>query len=204
MALRAGTSLPVTAVFPLEGMRAEAAQSVRLVASALPVLENFLDTPFSFPYVRIWHGFVLGNSGGGGTLYMEDRGTYEAVTPPGLPYDAIVVHELSHSYFRHESLTQFLELYGYNVLRTGSTDLGAWTFTRGYVPGRDANEGVHALLDVYRLIGPGAMASAFRAVRQIGPSAGEPLSAAAQQAFVDAAPPAAKADVAASVARIRF
>ena len=92
--------------------------------------------------------------------------------------------------------------YGYNVLRTGSTDVGAWTFTRDYVSGREANEGVHALLDVYRLIGRDAMASAYRAVLPLRPPYGQPLSAAARQAFVDAAPAAVKAQVAAKLAKV--
>jgi hypothetical protein len=203
VASRGGASLPVTAVFPVEAMRPEARRSIDFAASAVPVLEDFLGTPFPLPVVRIWHGFILGNSGGGGTLYMEDRATYEARTPATrLPYDAILVHELAHSYLGSESLTQFLELYGYNVLRTGSADVGAWTFTRDYVPGRDSNEGVHALLDVYRLIGRDAMAAAYRAVLPLHPPYGQPLSAAARQAFVDAAPPAAKAEVAARVAKV--
>jgi hypothetical protein len=204
IASRSGASVPVTAVFPVEAMRAEAIQSVRFAESAMPVVEAFLGTSFPTQTVHIWHGFILGNLGGGGTLNMEDRATYEARTPATrLPYDAIIVHELSHSYVANESLTQFLELYGYNVLRTGSADVATWTFTRGWIPGSAANENVHALLDVYRLIGPAAMASAYRAVLPLRPAYGQPLSAAAQQAFVDAAPAAAKAEVAAKMARIQ-
>jgi hypothetical protein len=201
---RAGTIAPVTAVFPLEGMRADAVRSVRDAESAVPVLEEFLGTAFPTPAVRIWYGFTVGNSGGGGTITAEDRGTYEARTPETrLPHDAMIVHELGHSFVGNESLTQFLELYGYNVLLTGSPELSTWTFTRGYVPGAESSEGVHALLDVYRLIGPRAMASAFRAVLPLRPPYGQPLSAAARQAFVDAAPADAKAQVAAKVARIQ-
>lgn len=203
VASRSGRSLAVTAVFPLESMRAEAMRAVRYAEASVPVLEEFVGADFPAPAVRIWYGFVVGNSGGGGTIYGEDRGTYEARTPATrLPFDAMIVHELAHSYVGSEPLTQFLELYGYNVLRTGSADVGAWTFTRGYVAGRDANEGVHALLDVYRLIGRDAMASAYRAVLPLRPPYGQPLSAAARQAFVDAAPTAAKAQVAAKMAKV--
>ncbi len=201
---RAGRRAPITAVFPVEAMRADAARAVRYAESAVPVLEEFLDAPFPTPAVRIWYGFRIGNSGGGGTINAEDRATYEARTPETrLPYDAMIVHELGHSFVGSASLTQFLELYGYNVLRTGSPELATWTYTRGYVPGRDANEGVHALLDVYGLIGRDAMARAYRAVLPLRPPYGQPLSAAAQQAFVDAAPADAKAQVAAKVARIQ-
>jgi hypothetical protein len=200
---RAGGVSPITAVFPVEAMRADAAHSVRYAESAVPVLEAFLDTAFPTPAVRIWYGFRIGNSGGGGTINAEDRATYEARTPATrLPHDAMIVHELGHSFVGSESLTQFLELYGYNLLRTGSPELRDWTFTRGWVPGREENEGVHALLDVYALLGRDAMASAYRAVLPLRPPYGQPLSAAAQQAFVDAAPAAAKARVAAKVAKV--
>jgi hypothetical protein len=168
-------------------MRADAAHSVRYAESAVPVLEAFLDTAFPTPAVRIWYGFRIGNSGGGGTINAEDRATYEARTPATrLPHDAMIVHELGHSFVGSESLTQFLELYGYNLLRTGSPELRDWTFT----------------LDVYALLGRDAMASAYRAVLPLRPPYGQPLSAAAQQAFVDAAPAAAKARVAAKVAKV--
>lgn len=200
---RAGRVSPITAVFPVESMRADAARAVRYAESAVPVLEEFLDTAFPTPAVRIWYGFRIGNSGGGGTINAEDRATYEARTPETrLPHDAMIVHELGHSFVGSESLTQFLELYGYNVLRTGSAELRDWTFTRGWVAGRDENEGVHALLDVYALIGRDAMARAYRAVLPLRPPYGQPLTAAAQQAFVDAAPEAAKAQVAAKVAKV--
>ncbi|HEX8693865.1 MAG TPA: hypothetical protein VF746_15695 [Longimicrobium sp.] len=198
-------SVPVTAVFPAENMRAEAFDALRFAESAVPVVEGFLDTPFPTPSVRIWYGFGIGSSGGGGTLNLEDRGTYETRTPATrLPHDAITVHELSHSYVANESLTQFLELYGYNVLRTGTADVSAWTFTRGWVPGRDANADVHALLDVYQMIGPAAMAAAYRAALPLRPAYGQPLSAAVQQVFVDAAPAAVKSQVAAKIARVSF
>ena len=205
VASRSGRSIPVAAVFPLEMMRADAVRSIRFAETAVPVVEEFLGTPFPAERIRIWDGFIVGNSGGGGTLNMEDRATYEARTPATrLPYDAIIVHELSHSYVGSESLTQFLELYGYNVALTGSADVAAWPHTRGYVPGREDNEGVHALLDVYQLIGPAAMASAYRAMLPLRPPYGQPLSLAVQQAFVDAAPAAAKATVAAKMAKIVF
>jgi len=204
-ASRSGSPVPVTAVFVTEAMRAEAAASVDYAEAVLPVLESFLAAPFPSQSVRLWHGFILGNNGGGGSLNMEDRATYLARTPATrLPYDAILVHELAHSYVGNESLTQFLELYGHNVLQTGSAELAAWTYTRGWVPGREANDGVHALLDVYQLIGPAAMANAYRALLPSYPPYGQPLSPAVQQAFVDAAPPAAKTQVAAKVARVVF
>lgn len=202
---RLGPPLQVTATFPLEHMRAEAAQTIRLAEAAVPVVEAFVGTPFPTPQIEIWHGFILGHMGGGGTLYMEDRATYEARTPATrLPYDAIIVHELSHSWVGNESLAQFLELYGYNRLLTGSADPLAWPHTRGYVPGREVNEGVHALLDVYRLMGPEAMGAAYRIAIMDYPPYGQPLSARARQAFVDAAPAEARAAVAAKMARVQL
>lgn len=202
---RAGASVPLVAVFPVERMRGEAVQYMELIQAGVPVLEAFLDLPFpAQSSVRMWYGFKTGMSGGGGTLNVEDRPAYDARTQGrALPYDSGIIHELGHSYVGSESLTQFLEVYGYNVLRTRSPDLAGWTFTRGWVPGRAENEGVHALLDVYRMIGPDAMAAGFRAVVPLRPPYGQPLTAAMQQVFVDAAPDALKPQVAAKMAKVR-
>ena len=203
VAARRGT-LPVTAVFPVESMRAEAELPVRLVESALPLLEGFLGAPYPTQAIRVWYGFAVGSSGGGGVINAEDRTTYQARTLGVLlPYDPMIIHELSHTWFGSESVAQFMELYGYNVLATGSEDPRQWTFTRSWVPGREANEGVHALLDVYELLGPAAMGDALRQVAILYPPYGQPLTPAMQQAFVDAAPEAAKATVAAKVAKVR-
>lgn len=202
---RSGESVPLVAIFPVEGMRTEAVQHMDLMKAGVPVLEEFFD--LSFPAqnsVRMWYGFKTGMSGGGGTINVEDRTTYDARTQGrALPYESGIIHELGHSYVGSESLTQFLEVYGHNVLRTGSRDLAKWTFTRSWVPGRAQNEGVHALLDVYQMIGPDAMATAFRAVVPLRPPYGQPLTPAMQQVFVDAAPEAVKAQVAAKMAKVR-
>lgn len=200
-----GRSIGMAALFPQDQMRAEAAQSVRLLERALPVLEAFLDTPFPASTVQLWYGFTIGNSGGGGRLFMEDRSTYESRTAVNrLPYDAILTHELSHSYISNETLTQFLELYVYNSLNTGSRELSAWTFTRDYVAFAETNEGSAALLDIYQWIGHDGMARAYKSAVALRPPNGEPLSAACRQAFVDQASEAMKARVAERIARIRF
>lgn len=203
IAARQGT-IPVTAVFPVESMRAEAELPVRLLEDALPRLEAFLDAPYPTPVIRIWYGFAVGSSGGGGVINAEDRTTYQARTLGLLlPYDPMIIHELSHTWFGSESVTQFMELYGWNLVATGSDDPRRWTHTREWVPGQAGNEGVHALLDVYELIGPRAMGQALRQVSALHPPYGQPLTPAMQQAFVDAAPDAARATVAAKVARVR-
>jgi hypothetical protein len=200
-----GRTVPIAAVFPLASMRAEAVQSVHVIATALPILEGFMAAPFVTSDVSIFQGFVVGSSGGGGAMFMEDRATYEQRTPSTrLPYDAILVHELGHSYVGSESLTQFLELYLYNVARTGSTDVATWQFTRSWTPGLSSNEGVHALLDVYQLIGHDAMARAYRAVHPLHPPYGQPLSSEVIQRFVDESPAAVKEQVAAKLAMVRF
>jgi hypothetical protein len=202
-ALPAPSAAPVLAVFPVEGMQQEAERAVRYLEGGMPVVTAFLGLPFPSANVQIWYGFTVGSYGGGGTLYMEDRGTYESrIGAGGMPYDAILVHEVSHSYVGSESLTQFLELYAYNVPRSGSTDSRTWTHQRGWVPGAEPTEGVHALLEVYVLVGPEAMASAYRAVIPMRPPYGQPLSPAARQAFVDVAPPEAKARVAALMEKV--
>jgi len=136
---------------------------------------------------------------------MEDAATYGMRTgPERLPYEAILYHELSHSYISNESLRQFLELYIYNQLRTGASNVESWVFTRNYVPWLASNQDSAALLDVYQLIGHDAMARAYRAVYPLRPPHGQPLSAECRQAFVDQAPESARTQVAALVARVTF
>jgi hypothetical protein len=198
-------TIPIVAVFPLETMRSEAAQAVRNLEPVLTLLEAFFDTAFPAPSVRVWYGFKVGNSGGGGVIYSEDRTTYESRTgPTRLPYDAILGHELGHSYIGNETLTQFLELYTYNVIRTGSTAPSTWIFVRDWSPGLPANKDVAAVLDVYQLIGHDAMARAYRAIRPLRPPYGSPLSAEVIQAFLAQVPPPQQSQVAEKLARIAF
>lgn len=203
-----GQSVPVVTVFPLDTMRAGAEAGVAAVAPAVPLLEEFFHEPLFTQFsdaIRIWYGFVLGNSASDGALEMEDRGTYETRTPSTrVPWDAILDHELAHGYVSHESLTQFLELYVYNRIVTGSEAVADWTYTRGYTPFASGNTDVHALLDVYQLIGREAMATAYRDIRLIGPPYGMPLDEASKQAFVDAAPAAVRTQVAALVDRVTY
>ena len=200
-----GRLIPIVTVFALAGMRTEAARNVATLERALSILENFLAIPFPRSDVRMWYGFIIGNSGGGGTLYMEDQTTYEIRTPATrLPYEAITCHELSHSYIAHESLNQFLELYVYNLDRTNSAALTSWVFTRGYTPMATTNQGVHALLDVYRLIGRDAMARAYRVVYALRPPYGVVLSAEVRQAFVDQAATAQQDQVRDLMAKVTF
>lgn len=205
---RAGEQIPIVSLFPVESMRAEVRHYVRYLESGVPVLEAFFDAPFPAPAqgaLRMWYGFAVGSSGGGGVISLEDRTTYDARTQGRFaPYDPVVFHELGHSYVGNESLAQFLEVYGSNVLETGSSNLNAWTYTRNWTPQKADNKGLHALLDVYQLIGPEAMARAFRAVVPVRPRYGEPLNAAAQQVFVDAAPAAVRPQVVEKMAKVGF
>jgi hypothetical protein len=198
-------TLPIVSVFPLVALRNEARSATEHVARTFPQLEQFLAAPFPTGAISIRQGFVIGSSGGGGRLNMEDQTTYEARTPADrLPYHAIISHEVAHSYFGNESLTQFLELYAYNMIATGSPEIGDWIFTRTWVAQQPGNTGVHALLDIYQLIGPAAMANAYRAVRPLSPRYGVPLTAEMRQAFIDAAPASARQLVAAKIATITF
>lgn len=202
---KSAKKIPIAAVFAQADMRADAVESVRSIELAVPILESFMHTEFPTAAIRIWYGFKLGNTGGGGTIYTEDRSSYESRTGPNpfLPFESILHHELSHSYFGHESLTQFLELYIYNLIHTQSTNVQSWITKRNWVAGSASNEGVHALLDIYQLIGPMAMANAYRMMYPLRPPYGQPLTAQGQQAFVDQAPLALKTQVAAKAARIR-
>jgi len=200
-----GRTIPIVTVFPLETMRTEATLAVRTLEPVLALLEAFFNTPFPTGVVRVWYGFKIGNTGGGGTIYSEDRTTYEGRTGPSrLPYDAILGHELGHSYIGNEALNQFLELYTYNVIRTGSTAPSAWTFVRDWTPGLSTNQNVSAVLDVYQLIGHDAMARAYRAIHPLGPPYGSPLSPAVIQAFVAHVPTSLQSQVGEKLGRVTF
>jgi hypothetical protein len=203
---RSGARVPVTAVFPLERMRDEAVHYMHLVEAAVPVLEDFLASPFPTQGgARLWYGFITGMSGGGGTVNVEDRTAYNARTQGRAdPYDAGIVHELGHGYVGNESLTQFLEVYGENVLRTGSADIAAWTSTRGWIPGRAQNEGIHALLDIYQLIGREQMAAAYRTILPMRPPFAQVLPQAVKDAFAAAVPEAVRPQVAARLEKVAY
>ena len=197
--------IEIATLFAEERMRGEAMQTIVVVGEALPILERFLDTPFSSASVRVWYGFKVGSSGGGGSVFSEDRTTYEARTPASrLPFDAILSHELAHTYLGNEMLTQFLELYAYNRLNGSSPDLSTWRFTRGYTGMRDDNRDVALVLDVYQLLGHDAMARAYKAAYALRPPYGQPLSAPVRQVFVNEAPAALKSIVDDKLSRITF
>jgi hypothetical protein len=200
-----GRAIPFVTIFALENMRNEATESVRALEPVLPIVERFYDVPLQTTAMRIWYGFVVGNSGGGGSIFTEDRTTYESRTPPTrLPFDAIWAHELGHSWMGHEGLNQFIELYGYNVVRTGSTNPSAWTFTRNWTPNLSSNEGISALLDIYQLVGHDTMQRAYRAIYPLRPPFGVPLSSTVIQAFLNQVPPEFQAVVADKLAKVTF
>ena len=186
-------------------MRVESGQALQTLGPVLPVLEEFFDRPFPTPAIKVWYGFVIGNSGGGGSIYTEDRTTYETRTGPSrLPYDAILSHELGHSYVPNESLTQFLEMYAYNVLRTGATDPVTWSYTRNWIPDATANQDSAAVMDIYKAIGPETMKLAYRAMYPLQPAYGQPLSPAVVQAFLAPLPASLQSPVAAKLAKLTF
>jgi hypothetical protein len=200
-----GRVVPVLAVFAQEQMRTEATEAVRAIERSLPVLEEFMRTAFPTAEIRLWYGFKIGNSGGGGAIFSEDRTTYEARTPATrLPFNAILFHEVSHSYIGSEGMNQFLELYVYNVLQTGSSQLSSWTFLRGWTPMLDANKDVAAVLDVYQWLGKDAMSSAYAALYPLRPPYGSPLTPPMIQVFVDRAPAANKTQVSQKLGQVTF
>jgi hypothetical protein len=193
---RDGSRIPIVCVFAQSPMRADVIGSVRSLQLAIPIIENFMEADFPNVRLWLWYGFKLGNTGGGGVIYSEDRASYESRTPASrLPFESILHHELAHSYFGNESITQFLELYIYNLIHTQSTDAHSWITTRNWVAGASSNTGVQALLDIYDLIGPIAMANAYQVIYPLRPAYGQPLSQACRQAFVDQAPEPLKAQV---------
>jgi hypothetical protein len=194
--------IPLLAVFPLETMRTDAATSIDVIQATVPILENFV-LPFPTNRITLWHGFGIGNSGGGGAMNMEDRASWVARAVV-LPYDAVIAHELGHSYTGNEALTQFLEIYAHNVRLSGSTDLASWAYKRGYPGSQASNVDVHALLDIYALVGPSVMSQGYRNMYPLHPAYGQALSPAVQQAFLDAVPGSLKAQVAEKLTKVRF
>src|SRR5262245_37562549 len=181
-----GRPVPIVILFPLESMRGEAATAASRLEPIIPLLEEFMNVPFPTQALRVWYGFVVGNTGGGGSIFSEDRTTYESRTPPTrLPFDAILGHEVGHSYIGHESLNQFLELYGYNLTHGSSQNLSSWTFTRSWTPGAASNTGIAALLDVFQLVGFETMRSAYRAIYPLRPPFGQVLQPAVIDTFTN-------------------
>jgi len=198
-----GDPLQVVLGFPEESMRAEAAAALQRALAVLPHLEELLQRRFPHDAVHIQYGFVVGSSGGGGMLSLEDRGTYDARWRTGMMgFQQIIPHELGHSYMGHERITQYIELYGHNRANGHSADPASWTETRGWVPGLATNSGLHAILDIADLVGPEAMSRILLRLHLLGPPYGTSLSAAGQAIFVEESPAEHRPAVAALAARI--
>lgn len=182
-------AVPVAAVFPSLAMQAECVATVRLAESYLPVLVEFFHEPFPTGELEIWYGFKIGASGGGGALYLEDRTTYEGRwSAPMGRFDPMVAHEIAHTYMGNEALTQFLEIYTYNVARGAGVNVAAWTETRGWTPVTPSTYGATHPLDIYHRVGFDVMRRAYRAIRPLRPAYGQPLSAAVIAAFLSEVP----------------
>jgi hypothetical protein len=196
----------LAAVFLQDNMRPDVSTALDQLAIAVPILEGFMGHPFPHEAVRIWYGFAIGSRGGGGNLFAEDCATYTSRTGAmRLPCDAILYHELAHSYILHEGLTQFIELYVTNVIATGSPDPSRWSYVRsdvGVPPASTASSA--ALVEIYRLIGGAAMTRAYSAIYQLDTAAGESLSLAGKRAFIDNAPPDVRRQVTELVERIVY
>ena len=202
---RSGRGVPIIAIFAQEHMRADAGSAVRTVEQAFPVLESFVRSHYSFSAAWIWYGFVIGAFGGNGQVYIEDRGTYEARTgQTRLPHEAMLIHEHAHSYVGSEALTQFLEAYVFNFLRTGSERVPDWLLTRQYSPFDSANVDLAALLDVYQMIGADAMSRGYEAILPHKPPYGSPLTESAKQAFAAVVPEEFRSQVLAKLSAVTF
>jgi hypothetical protein len=155
--------------------------------------------------VKVWYGFVIGNSGGGGVVFSEDRGTYDIRTGGRIaPFDAILAHELGHSHVGNESLTQLIEMYAYNRARGPGADPTTWSWTRSWTPASAANQDSAAMLDILQLVGLDVTARGYRAVLPLRLPYGSPLSTAVIQAFSAQAPGALRSQVEQKLARVTF
>jgi hypothetical protein len=197
-----GRAIPIVALYPLASMRDEAWRAVELLKEALPVEESFTGKPLPAPMIHVWYGFAIGNDS---AVDLEDEAGYEARWhTPMPPYDAIPLHELGHSWIRHEGLNQFLELYTYNTLVNPLAAPKDWTYTKTDALARSPQATAHALFDVYQIIGLDAMKSAYRSVQALNPPYGKPLPDEVKQAFIDASAPSLQAKVKALVANLTY
>jgi hypothetical protein len=200
-----GKNVVLVAVYPTSALREEAWYALQIAKLSLPLLEDFMGTPFPSTVITVHYGFMMGSSGGGGSLIMEDKTTYLGRwKPPMMPYDPIICHELSHAYIGHEGLNQFLEIYVYNRLMGRTSTFDDWVFMRDYKTWKGTKTGYAALLDIYQLIGLDAFKVAYRTVYQLKPPYGQVLPENCKQAFVDKAPEALKAQVRAIITDITY
>ena len=198
-----GRAIQFAVIFPEERLRSEATDALERLTRTLPVLETFLKTPWPPATVHLWYGFVVGNSGGNAVLDMEDRTSYTS-RGVAMPYDAILDHELAHTYIGNETLNQFLEMYAFNRLAGSTTTLASWSHTRGYTGMSDSNKDSALVLDVYGMLGHDAMSRAYQRVYGLRPPYGQPLAAAVIQVFVDEAATDVKTQVAAKLGKVVF
>lgn len=196
-----GRAIPVVAIYPEAKMRAGAQRVIEAIRIRMPILEEFMGVPYQTDRVKIWYGFAIGMDS---EINLEDEDSYQARAAQFSiqPYEAGIGHELAHSMMGHEALNLFLEIYLSNMVRHQSTRLQDWSYTQGYVAGAASNKQLHAVLDIYRLIGFERMRSAYRQIRPLLPRYGSELSAEAKQAFIDAAPVSERAAVSALVEKI--
>lgn len=196
-------AVPIAAVFPLESMRVESTETVRASERYLSILVDYFEEAFPTGTLKIWYGFKIGMSGGGGAMYLEDRGTYDQRrTGSGTIFAQTLAHELAHSYIGNEALTQFLELHVYNTDLGLGTDPTTWAQTRGWSPTQATSFGVTYALDIYHRVGPDVMRRAFRAVRPLRPAYGQPLTQAVIAAFLAEVPAEHRAYVQERLAQI--
>ncbi len=191
-----GKTIAFVAVYPNPEMRADAWYALEVAKLSLPVLEEFMGTPFPSTVITLHYGFMMGSSGGGGGLILEDKTTYMGRwKPPMMPYDPVICHELSHAYIGHEGLNQFLEIYTFNRLLGKGSAFADWLFVRDYQTWTGKKTGYAAIVDVYQLIGFTAIQQAYRAIYALKPPYGQPLPENCKQVFVDQAPEAQKQQV---------
>lgn len=200
-----GRIIHLSSVFAMPGLRAESDQSIKSIKSALPIIENFMSTAYPFNEFYEWIGFRIGNSNSGNFIDMWEKESYDEVASTlsnPFPYESVLLHEFSHGYIGNEGLNQFLHIYLYNMVHTNSPDINSWIYLQGYTAFQESNIWVHALLDIYQLIGHDNMSKAYKILYSLKPPYGSSLSNECQQVFIDLAPTSVKEQVAAKVAKI--
>jgi hypothetical protein len=158
--------IPIVIIYPQIDMRNTVENISILLSQTIYRLEKIFGE-YPEPDLFILYGFSLDTNS---IIQLEDKETFDernrelielnqGVIGGIINWHQLLPHELSHSYFESEAITQFLEIYIINLITQNSSDTrdwksgrNDWTFNdEGYI--ELENYGSPGLLKIYNLIG---------------------------------------------------
>ena len=162
--------IPIIIFYPSLDMKQNVDSVVYLINHIIYELENIFGK-YPDSDVLILYGFTLDTDS---LISMEDKMTFYERTSERHAIEQDVIgevynwyqlfaHELSHSYFASESLTQFLDVYLINIITFNSSDTREWDSGRnGWIFDNDGyidldDYGSPGLLKIYNIIGQNNM-----------------------------------------------